>query len=173
MNYLKIPTERVAVLIGKDGFTKRKLEKLFGIKLKVDRDGQVEIDSSNSKDTFKAYKARDAVRAIGRGFAPVKAFELVRDDAILEVIDLDEVLQNEKAVKRQKSRIIGRDGRARETLEKTLGISISVYGDTVSLLGQEADVQIGQEAIEKLIRGSMHSTMFRLIEKRKQESRGW
>lgn len=169
MNYLKIPKERIAVLIGTNGIIKRKIEKAFGVKLKVEADGQVIIDSSKSKDKFKAYKACDAIKAVGRGFAPVKALDLVRDDYILEVLDIEDLLPNEKAVKRQKARLIGREGKAREHIEKTLGINMSVYGNTVSLLGPEREVRVGLEAIGKLIGGAMHSTMFKLINKRMQQ----
>src|SRR4030043_109532 len=86
---LKIPAERVGVLIGKDGETKRALEERTGIMISVDsEEGDVEIDHTHAKDQGMAMSALNVVQAIGRGFSPQKAFKLLDEDYLLEILDI-------------------------------------------------------------------------------------
>ena len=65
---LKIPKERVAVLIGKKGEIKKQIEQATNTKLKIDsKEGDVEI---SGEDALKLYATREIIRAIGRGFNP-------------------------------------------------------------------------------------------------------
>ena len=81
--------------------------------------------------------------------------------------------KSQKSISRIKARIIGRNGKIKNYLEKALNIYISIYGRTVSIIGEPETVQIGREAIEKLIKGTMHSTMIKFIEKQQQEHLIW
>ena len=75
MLYARIPQERIGVLIGPGGGTKRRLEGDTGVKILIDSEsGEVTIDESAAKDKFMAVKARDIVTAIGRGFSDERAF---------------------------------------------------------------------------------------------------
>ncbi len=51
MKYLKIPMERIGVLIGHNGETKQDLEEKSGVKLNIDsKEGEVTIDEQEVKD---------------------------------------------------------------------------------------------------------------------------
>jgi len=172
--FIAIPKERVAVLIGKDGETKAIVERRCKISLEIDRDGQVTIlepENKEERDPLLAYRARDVIRAIGRGFSPEKALSLVdRENNELSIIDLDDYARNGKAKMRLKSRIIGTGGKSRRVFEETLGIYMSVYGDTVGLIGPETAVEIARQGIEKLLSGSMHATVYKFIDKKRREA---
>lgn len=169
-DYLSIPAERVAVLIGANGSTRKKIEESGKAELLIRPDGQVTIISEES---LNVWKVKAVVRAIGRGFSPVRAMQLFNEEFTLAVIDLKDFLPNERALIRQKARIIGRDGKIRKKLEKTLLISLSIYGNTVSIIGKEENVDIAKETIERLIKGAMHSTALKIAEKAQKEWGLW
>ncbi|WP_297536166.1 KH domain-containing protein [Thermococcus sp.] len=171
--FVRIPKERVAVLIGKKGKTKREIEERTGTRIEVDSEtGEVFITSTEkTRDPLAVWKARDIVLAIGRGFSPERAFRLFNEGEILEVVNLtDIVVGNEKnALPRVRGRIIGRKGRTREIIEEMSGADVSVYGKTVAIIGNPIQVEVARTAIEKLARGSPHGVVYRYLERRKKD----
>ena len=73
---LRIPKSRIGVLIGKDGETKNEIESLAEVLIQVDsEDGSIVILSTEkTTDPTYVWKARDIIKAIGRGFSADKAF---------------------------------------------------------------------------------------------------
>ncbi|WP_456367890.1 KH domain-containing protein [Thermococcus sp.] len=171
--FVRIPKERIAVLIGKKGKTKREIEERTGTKIEVDSEtGEVFITATEkTEDPLAVWKARDVVLAIGRGFSPERAFRLFNEGEILEVVNLpDIVVGNEKnALPRVRGRIIGRKGRTREIIEEMSGADVSVYGKTVAIIGNPIQVEVARTAIEKLARGSPHGVVYRYLERRKKD----
>lgn len=171
--FVRIPRERIAVLIGKKGKTKREIEERTGTKIEVDSEtGEVFITSTkDTNDPLAVWKARDVVLAIGRGFSPERAFRLFNEGEILEVVNLtDIVVGNEKnALPRVRGRIIGRKGRTREIIEEMSGADVSVYGKTVAIIGNPIQVEVARTAIEKLAKGSPHGVVYRYLERRKKD----
>ena len=164
--HVKIPKERIGVLIGSGGSVRRRIEEALGVKLRVDsRSGDVEIALKDGKgDVSKLYQALNVVRAIGRGFSPERAFRLFDEDTLLDVIDLREYVgKSENALRRVKGRIIGRDGKTRRLIEELTGVYVSVYGHTVSLIGGFDQLLVAREAVTKLIKGSQHKTVYNFL----------
>lgn len=161
MESVRIPQERIAVLIGFKGEAKRRIERRGGVKLKIDEDGVVEV---KSKDPFKEFIAKDMVKAVGRGFSPTDALKLVEGEYYLKVIDLKSELGSDKAIARQKGRIIGEEGKTRKMIESCACVKMSVYGSTVSLIGLLDEVELASEAISRLLEGKPHSFVYRLLE---------
>jgi ribosomal RNA assembly protein len=159
---LKIPKLRVACLIGKKGVTKRLIERKTNTKLKVSKEGEVLIESD---DNFHIYITTNIVKAIGRGFNPEIALELLKDDVGLEVIDMSSIIGKSKdKLKRAKSRLIGTKGKAWKNIERLSNCSISVYGKTVAIIGYSGILHITKIAIEKLISGAVHGNAYRYLE---------
>lgn len=170
--YLKIPKERVGVLIGKDGATKEMIENLTGIKLDIDSEsGSITIlPTEKMEDPLAAWKARYIVKAIGRGFSPETALKLLDDEVILDIINLsDFVGKSKKAVMRQKGRIIGREGRTKEIIKEMTGVDISIYGKTVALIGDIERIQIAKEAVQMILDGVRHKSVYSFLERKKNE----
>lgn len=171
--FVKIPKERVAVLIGPDGQTKGHIEKTLQIELKVDSDaGDVTATlTENAQDPSLLFRAKDVINAIGRGFSPENAFRLLRnEDSILDVIDLRTVFgRSESDLKRVKGRIIGMNGKTRKIIEELTDTNVAVYGHTVSIIGEIEEAQVAREAIQMLVRGSMHSTVYRFLHRKRRE----
>lgn len=171
--FLRIPKERVAVVIGKKGKTKREIEERTGTKIEIDSEtGEVFITAKKgTKDPLAVWKARDIVLAIGRGFSPERAFRLLNEGETLEVINLtDIIIGNDKnALPRVRGRIIGRKGRTREIIEEMSGTDVSVYGKTVAIIGNPIQIEVAKTAIEKLARGSPHGVVYKYLERRKKD----
>ncbi len=164
---LKIPQERVAVLIGTEGKTKKIIEQLTHSKLDISKDGDVVILGS---DALLLYTAREMVRAIGRGFNPKIAEQLIKSDFALEIIDLNVVAgKNKTLMERLKGRVIGTKGKSREEIERLTGTSISVYGKTIGIIGEVEQVTLAREAVAMLLSGSMHKTVYHFLERKKKE----
>ena len=110
----------------------------------VDGDtGEVFIKSIGSIEKMQPFKAMEIVSAIGRGFSPENAMTLLEDENILHVIDLREFAGKSNAnVERIKGRIIGNAGRARINMENLTSTHISVYGRTVSIIGNSNKLKL-------------------------------
>ncbi|MBD3164823.1 RNA-processing protein [Candidatus Woesearchaeota archaeon] len=165
---IKIPKERVAVLIGKNGKTKKDIEKDTKTNLEIDsKEGDVVI---KGEDGLGIYTAKEVVAAIGRGFNPEIALLLLKVDYSFESINLkDYVGKSKSSQTRLKGRIIGKEGKARTHLEELTGCYISVYGKTVSIIGTVDSVLTGHRAIGMLIEGSTHATVYKWLEKKRRE----
>ncbi|MBN2067342.1 MAG: RNA-processing protein [Candidatus Diapherotrites archaeon] len=168
---VKMPKSRVAVLIGSRGKTKRKLEELSSVKIGVDSEtGDVEVEGKGNAENF--YSAVNAVKAIGRGFSPENAMLLIGGDCLLEVIKVSDVIGGGQAdQKAKKGRVIGRQGTARETIERETGSKISVMGKTISIIAGPESMETTRRAVEMLLRGANHSTIFKFLEKEKAQGR--
>lgn len=165
---IRIPKERIGALIGKEGSVKSKIERLTGANLKVDsKTGEIEISfPKGTEDPLMPMKVERIVRAIGRGFSPDRALDLLADDYVLEIIDLRAIFgDNKNAIRRIKGRIIGEGGKARLYIERRTGAKISVYGHTVSIIGKYYNVIPAKEAIMALIEGKSHAAAYRRMER--------
>ena len=164
--YLKIPRDRVGVLIGPKGKAKKRIEAFFGVTLTVDSEsGSVEIAlNPDTKDVSVIFTVQNVVKAIGRGFSPRRTEILANEDFDLHIIDLSDYVGDSKnAQARVKGRIIGKDGRSRALLEELTETHISVYGDTVAIIGSVEGLSVAWEAIMKLIKGAFHKTVWNFL----------
>ena len=166
MKYLKIPMDRVGVLIGHNGETKRYLENISGARIDVDSEqGEIAIDERTAKDPLTVLKVENIIRAIGRGFSPEHANRLLDDVVDFYVFDIyDYVGKKEQHVLRVKSRIIGREGKTKRVLEDLTESNISIYGHTISVISDSENMDIVKKAIDMLLSGSRHSTVYRFVE---------
>ncbi len=166
--YVRIPTNRIGVLIGEEGKVKKELEKRTQTKILVNsNDGTVVIEPETPYvPPINLLKAKEVVRAISLGFNPEKAFKLLEDDYVLIVIDLKQYVgDSPNHITRIKGRIIGEKGKARRTLEEMTGTYISVYDTYVAIIGDYESATVAREAIEMLIQGRQHSTVYRYLDK--------
>ena len=167
-----IPRERVGVLVGQAGNTKSAIESKLFVDLKIDSpSGTVEIGvKPDAPDPSGALQAKDIIIAIGRGFSPERAFRLFNEETTLDIIDLHDFFgKNEAEIRRIDGRIIGREGKTRRILEELTGTSISVSGHTVSIIGNYEAIAMAKDALEKLIKGRQHGTVYKFLKRRRQE----
>jgi|APSaa5957512576_1039674.scaffolds.fasta_scaffold135052_1 ribosomal RNA assembly protein len=161
---IKIPRERIAILIGEKGVTKRQVEKVTKTKIDVNsKDGDVFIDG---EDSLLVVTAGHIVKAIGRGFNPNIAMGLAREDTIMEMVNIqDFVGSSKKSEEITKARIIGTGGKARKTIETMTDTQVSIYGKTVAIIGKPESVFLARRAVEIILNGAPHSHAYMWVRK--------
>jgi len=167
-NYeFKIPHERVAVLIGTDGKVKKELESLTNTTIKVDsKEGDISV---SGEDPIGLFNVREIISAIGRGFNPDIAKLLLKPDYCFETVNLQDYCKTKNDMERLKGRVIGTAGKCRHIIEELSEVSISIYGKTISIVGEAARVSIARRAVDSLLQGSMHSKVYRWLESQRRE----
>ena len=165
---LKIPHERVAVLIGVNGSVKKRIEEKMHVKLDIDsEEGDVTIEG---KDSITVFECLDVIKAIGRGFNPTIAELLFNEDYMFDLINIQDYIgKSKKVMMRIKGRVIGRDGKARELIEAATDTHIVVYGKTIGFVGEIEKVSIARQAMEMLLEGSPHGNVFNWLDNKKRE----
>jgi ribosomal RNA assembly protein len=171
--FVRIPRDRVGVLIGPEGKVKKEIEEYLQVKLEIEsEEGGVEIAlEENGSDPSLLLRAKDVVTAIGRGFSPEQAFHLLRDeDLVFDFIDLRTIFgRSENDIRRVKSRIIGMNGKTRRTIEELTEADVVVYGHTVGLIGTFEQLDAARNAVQMIIEGSEHHTVYAFLQKKRRE----
>ena len=163
---VRIPLDRVGVIIGREGGTKKALEADLGVKLLVDSgEGTVTVrsDQTDSADPLLAVRV---VEAIARGFSPLRAIRLLQEGMALEYIDLrDYAGKSSNSLERIRGRVIGLRGKSRRVIEELTRCYISVYGRTVAIIGEASEIELAAEAVRSLASGSQHKSVFNALQK--------
>ncbi len=169
--FVRIPKERIAILIGKDGETKKTIEKHTKTEIGIDsQTGDIQITPKSEGD-LDTLKARDIVKAIGRGFSPNHALVLLDDDYYLEVISLVDILgKSQKGILQKKGRIIGKKGSTRSAIEDGANCFLSVYGKTISVIGKPEGLEKATKAIQMLLDGAGHQTVYNYLNEKEETS---
>jgi len=170
--FVKIPKERVGILIGPDGKTKQHIENRLQVKLDIETEGSITITlQENATDPSLLLRAKDVVSAIGRGFPPETAFRLIgNEDDIYDMVDLRLIFgRNESDIKRIKGRIIGTEGKTRKLIEELTEADVVVYGHTVGIIGSFEQADAARNAVQMIIDGCEHHTMYNYLQKKRTE----
>jgi ribosomal RNA assembly protein len=170
--FVRIPKERVAILIGPEGKVKQYIEEHLQVKLEIDNEGSVTIVlNQGASDPSMLLKAKDVVTAIGRGFSPEITFRVIRnEDEIFDMIDLRLIFgRSESDIKRIKGRIIGADGKTRKLIEELTEANMAVYGHTVGFIGTFEQVDSARNAAQMIIEGCQHHTVYKYLQRKRTE----
>lgn len=167
---LKLPKERIAVLIGVKGTVKRKIEEATNSKLKIDsKEGDVTI---SGEDSIGLFTAKEIITAVGRGFNPDIAMQLLKPDYVFDAINVtDYAGKSKNDMVRLRGRVIGKEGRARQIIEEMTETNIVVYGKTISVIGEPENASVARRALESLLQGSRHASIFSWLEKKRKDLR--
>ena len=170
---IKVPFARIGVLIGKEGTVKAKIEEEGKAKLDIDSENAI-VTVYQKNDPLKALMALNVVQAIARGFNPEKAMLLFDDSVQLIVISIKEFVNKDaKRIKEIRGRLIGKEGHTREIIEELTGTYISISGNTVSILGDFISIQYAREAVNMILQGRKHKTVYSYLEKNVGELKFW
>jgi len=161
MQYVRIPLERVGVLIGEDGSAKKELEKRTKCRIDVS-----ESEVSVEGEPLDEWVAKDVIHAIGRGFNPQRALVLLNEGYTFDYVELDDFAATPNSRNRLRGRVIGEKGRTRKFIEKNTGALVSVYGKTVAFIGSFDSVALAKEAVGMLLSGSRHGSVYKYLEKK-------
>lgn len=168
---IKIPNDRIGAIIGKNGTTRKYLEKRLKVTLEVDSQSGL-VEMTNEEEAIHEIRAMEVIKAIGRGFSPERSLKLLEDDdMILDIMDLSDIADTPEKLARIRGRIIGREGKAREQMENMTGAEISVYGKTVAIIGMPDQTADAHTAVSMLINGSEHTTVFNYLDRKRKEAK--
>ncbi|MDX1745681.1 MAG: KH domain-containing protein [Halobacteriales archaeon] len=169
MQHVKIPQDRIGVLIGDGGETMRRIERESDVRLDIDSEnGSVRIEQTG--DPLAAMKGPDIVKAIGRGFPPDDALSLLDQDMMMfDLVDIKRASRNQNDLHRQKGRLIGKNGRTRELMEELTGAKVVIYGSTMGIIGMPKQVDVVRSAAEMLLDGAPHGTVYSFLERKRRE----
>jgi ribosomal RNA assembly protein len=171
--FVRIPRERVGVLVGPDGRVKQHIEEKLMVELQIESEsgGVTIVLSEKAADPSLLFKAKDVVTAIGRGFSPEHAFRLIRNDNdIFDFIDLRTIFgRSESDIKRVKGRIIGANGKTRKLIEELTEANVAVYGHTIGIIGTYEQADVARNAVQMLINGSQHHTVYKYLQRKRSE----
>jgi ribosomal RNA assembly protein len=163
---IKIPQDRIGVIIGKKGRVKEEIERKCNVIIEIDgENGDALVSSGSSPVTnTEAFKAIEIISAISKGFSPGRAYRLLAKD-LLQLIDIrDYAGKSTNSIQRIKGRIIGKAGKSRKTIEELTGAYISVYGHTVGLIGSFQELKMATEAISMISKGSSHKSVYNMLQ---------
>jgi|TARA_B110000914_G_scaffold190101_1_gene175882 ribosomal RNA assembly protein len=170
----RIPKDRIAVLIGKRGATRKMIEEACGASLYIEsKSGDVSViwPEGEAVDPIVKMKLPDVISSIGRGLAPKRAIQLIDDEVFLRMYDIREwVGRQPNQTRRMRSRLIGTNGRIRSLIEELTGTEMAIYGSTVLVIGDQESLALATPAIEGILQGSEHGTvLFGLEQDRKRQ----
>ena len=170
--FVRIPNDRVGVLVGPDGKVKQKIEEKLLVELQVESEsGGITIFlSEKAEDPSLLFRTKDIVTAVGRGFSPDYAFRLIRnEDDIFDLIDLRTIFgRSESDIRRVKGRIIGANGKTRKLIEELTEASLVVYGHTIGFIGTFEQVDVARNAVNMLIQGSQHQSVYKYLQRKRR-----
>jgi len=164
--YVKIPKERLHFLLDDNGSVKKRIEKETQTKISID-EALCEISiisAADTQDPLAIWRARDTVKAIGRGFEVETALKLLDEGVYLEIVNLRDFVQSKDALVRIRGRVIGMDGKAKKRIADVTGSDIVIHGKTVAIIGKEPWLRKAVDAVCALAGGSTHNYAFKLLE---------
>lgn len=169
MQHVKVPQDRIGVVIGDGGETMREIEDRADVRLDIDSEtGSVAIDAVG--DPVAGMVAPDIVQAIGRGFSPDSALSLLDGEMrMFELIDIDEASRNKNDLQRHKGRLIGENGRTRQLMEELSGAEVVIYGSTLGIIGDPEEVEVVRRAVGMLLDGAPHGAVYSFLERKHNE----
>lgn len=160
IEFISIPEERMKI-VSSDKRIVKMLEELSGVHIKVNETVCVE-----GEDPVSVMRVRDALKAFGRGFGFEDSLELLKEDYVLETVSVKSFGKSKNRRVSLKGRVIGFKGSAKSNIEKYTNTKIAVYGNTISIIGKWENVQKAKQAIEMLLSGKPHNTVYMFLEGR-------
>lgn len=174
MIVIRIPADRIGVVIGPGGETRKMLAERSGLPLAVDSaSNEVSFDDKTpGADPLMVLKLRDVVRALGRGFSPEHAIRLFSDDVYFELLDIhDYVGKNKTRMRQVAARIIGSEGKTRRIIEEQTSCDLAIYGHTVGIIGELEELGTAKRACDMILRGSEHASVYGFLESQRRKAK--
>ncbi len=165
MEQILIPHKRAKELAG----ILHDVSKSLGCKIELKEENLVLINGPG----YEEYNAKNVIQAFGRGFEMKVAEKLLLEDYFSKYVYLKDLFRNEAQIRRIKARVIGRNGRTKEYMQEVSGASISIYGNTIGVIGTVEQIDIAVTALNVLLKGGTHKKAYRIMErKRRNFSKG-
>jgi ribosomal RNA assembly protein len=164
IDFVRIPEERLRIL-KKEKKWKEQLEKFSDSKITFNEEVQLEAE-----DSLQLLRIKEVVKAFGRGFDFDTALNLLDEEFYLEIIEIRNFSgKSDSRMDVLKGRVIGSEGKSKNIIEKYTETKIAIYGKTISIIGRWDGVKKARHAVEMLLSGGPHNTVYRFLENIKGE----
>ncbi len=144
-----------------------KLSKKLNCSIEILQDGRVKIDGA----AYDEYNAKNVIEAFGKGFSIGESFKLLNDEYYFKYVNLKDLLKNDAEIKRIKARIIGQDGKTKSYIEDVSNVSLSLFDNTVGIIGTTEELAIATAALQILVEGGTHKKAYRIMESLRKKYR--
>ena len=138
---------------------RKKLEKELDVSISY-RGREIYIDGEPESE----YAAEKIIEALSLGFPLDEALQLKEEEFMFEMINIKDYT-NKKDTERIKGRIIGKDGRAKNTLSQLTKCDFEIKDNIVGIIGPAECMENAQNAIISLIKGSKHANIYGNLER--------
>lgn len=139
----------------------QKLERLSNTRVKIDKNVVVE-----GEDPVSVLRVKEVLKAFERGFSFEDALSLLDEECVMETISLKEFGKSKKRQFLLKGRVIGKKGTAKELIQRYTNTKLAIHGKTVCIIGKWNDVQDAKKAVEMLLSGCTHNTVYKFLERK-------
>ena len=160
IDFVSIPEQRVKLLKTNRKIVK-KLEGLANVKITFAEGEDIQIEC---EDPVQLMCVKNIIKAFGRSFAFEDALYLLDDEYELCIIDITEFSgKSSDRLNELRGRVIGREGKTKNIIEKFTDVKLSIYGKTICIIGKWNSVQFAREAICMLLEGRKHGTVYNFL----------
>ncbi len=142
---------------------KKKLEEKLNIKI-TNRGKEVQIDG----DAEAEFEATQVIDALNFGFPYAAAISIKEEDKVLETLNIKEHTIK-KDLERIRGRLIGKGGKALQTLSNLTECHLELKDNEIGIIGQPENIEFATEAIIGIIKGAKHGNVYKGLEKRPKE----
>lgn len=139
---------------------RKELERALDITINITRDG-IEI---GGKEGFNDYIPIQVLHAIEMGFLVPSALKLKDEGFMFEIMSIKQHARPSRLAT-IKGRLIGKQGRALETLSELTGCDIKIKDYEVGIIGRTSDIKFAINALTNLMHGSPHSAVYAYLER--------
>ena len=132
------------------------------------------VDGNNvaiSGEAYDEFNARNVIQAYGRGFGIDDAYKLLNEDIFCKFTDLKDFFRNDEQRQRIRARMIGKEGKTKLYIEEVSGAKISIYGNTVGMIGTVEQLRIASAALQVLVEGGTHKKAYNIMERMRRSSK--
>lgn len=163
--YVTVPDEKINLI----RTLIPKLEEISNTKIIIDEKTKSINVTPAYNNSYDALKVVSVIKAIGLGFDPEESMKLMKDDYVLEEINLKEVANGSDDLKRIKGRIIGEGGKTKKIIQEYTGVKIVITEHMVGIIGNVEQVDIAKRAIQLIIKGKEHSSVYKYLDKAERD----
>ncbi|MBS3090044.1 hypothetical protein J4461_04185 [Candidatus Pacearchaeota archaeon] len=142
---------------------KANLEKKLKVSIKING-RKAEIEGA----PIDEYEATRILEAMQFGFSAAKALLMLEEDTIFVKLHIRSYTRR-KNLKDVRSRIIGREGKTRRTVEEISGCHILVKESDVGVIGSSEKIEDATTAIINIIKGTKQANAYRYLERKNVE----
>lgn len=162
MEHILIPEKRAELLEE----IRKEVEKVLKCKIEIVEQNEIVIKG----EAYDEYNAKNVIQAFGRGFEMEKAYKLLREEYFFKFTNLKDFLGNDEQIRRIKARIIGTNGKTKLYIEEISGADLSIYGNTVGMIGTTEQLRMASAALQVLLEGGTHKKAYNIMERMRRKA---